>query len=221
LRSDAIAGTLGVVPLASRAAIDELVAGRPALAWVLDGVGSVASRVVVVAPLIPVPDGLESLMGSRQESIVVSRGGANRVQAIRDALAWGNACDTVLICNADMPLIDPEPLRRLIERARRGQVVVAATPVKATVKRAIGSLVSETLPRERMCYLRGEKAFPMPLLERALNQAEADEQEELAGARKLGLGLVVEVVAGASVRVTDRRSAQLAAAMLPVRQAHG
>jgi 2-C-methyl-D-erythritol 4-phosphate cytidylyltransferase len=201
---------VAIVPLSSAVAFEVVVGGRPPLAWVLDAVCRVAQR-VVVAPLIPVSAELVALIEARPEPVQIGPSRSNRAQAIRQAMDFAPGCETVLICDADRPLLDIQTLRLLLERSREGAVVLAATPVKATVKRAPAGFVEETLSRERMCYLRGERAFSRDLLSAILHLSAED---EIAAGREAGVRMVIEAVAGASVRVTGPASARLAEFLL-------
>ncbi|HTY45991.1 MAG TPA: 2-C-methyl-D-erythritol 4-phosphate cytidylyltransferase [Patescibacteria group bacterium] len=123
-------------------------------------------------------------------------GGPRRQDSVRSGLrALPAQADTVLIHDAARPFIDAGLVSAVIQRARRCGAAVAAVPVKATIKRARGGKVGETLDRSSLWEIQTPQVFKKDLILEAYRRFSARlVTDDAALVERLGSG--VELVMG-------------------------
>lgn len=148
------------------------VAGRPALAWVLDAVAAVpeiTELVVVVSPANR--DSVRTLLEASPLAArtVVCLGGVHRQDSVRAGMArLSPEVELVLIHDAARPLVTPELLRRGIEAGATWGAAVAAVPVSDTIKQVDASgQVVVTLDRSSLVAVQTPQVFQRDWLEAA------------------------------------------------------
>lgn len=219
---EAASGTaLAIVPVDSEAALRPSIGGRTSLAWVLSALGQIGVARIVVAPQLTLDqEDVEGIVHRVCPGAGLAPPRPGRVAALRAALAMEPGPDRVLICDADQPLVTTACLRAVLAGIDERSGVVSASPVKATVKRVAGGVIQETVPRERLCYLQGQRAFPRKLLERVIEQG-PEHGDEVAAARAAGARLSIHVCDGPALRVRGPADAALAEMLLvPDGRAH-
>ena len=105
-------------------------------------------------------------------------GGAKRQESVAAGLA---ACDIdtryVVVHDAARPLVTPEVISEVVKNVKRFPAVTVGHPMTDTVKRCDkGSIVSETLAREKLWAVQTPQAFQVSELRaahKALGKAEA------------------------------------------------
>ena len=105
-------------------------------------------------------------------------GGARRQESVEAGL---EACDLasryVVVHDAARPLVTPDVISEVVKNVRRFPAVTVGHPVVDTVKRCDkGSVVSETLPRDRLWAVQTPQAFHAAALRaahKALGRREA------------------------------------------------
>ena len=145
-------------------------AGRPALAWVLDAVAAVpeiTELVVVVSPANR--DSVRTLLEASPLAArtVVCLGGAHRQESVHAGVArLSPEVELVLIHDAARPLVTPELLRRGIEAGATWGAAVAAVPVSDTIKQVDASgQVVVTLDRSSLVAVQTPQVFQRDWLE--------------------------------------------------------
>lgn len=147
-------------------------AGRPALAWVLDAVAAVpeiTELVVVVSPANR--DAVRALLEASPLAArtAVCLGGAHRQESVRAGVALlSPEVELVLIHDAARPLVTPELLHRGIEAGATWGTAVAAVPVSDTIKQVdTRGQVVVTLDRSSLVAVQTPQVFRRDWLEAA------------------------------------------------------
>jgi 2-C-methyl-D-erythritol 4-phosphate cytidylyltransferase len=146
--------------------------GRPLLAESVDRLDRcpwVDAIVVAAPPGWEEPTILlsEELAASKVVSCVT--GGATRGDSVRASLEEvGTDALVVLVHDAARPFVSDDVVQRVLGPLGEGyDGVVPALPVPDTLKRADGSRVAETVPREGLVAVQTPQAFLVPVLRRA------------------------------------------------------
>ena len=101
---------------------------------------------------------------SKLDKIVA--GGTKRQESVQAGLS---ACDadtrTVVIHDAARPCVTPELISEVVKAVKRGDAVTVGRPMVDTVKScAKGTVVAETVARDRLWLVQTPQAFPFRLL---------------------------------------------------------
>ncbi len=150
-------------------------------------------------------------------------GGVTRQDSVRAGLnALPAEIELVLVHDAARPLVDQAIILRCLHGAVRFGAVIAATPVKDTLKKVADSgLIRETVDRTSLWQAQTPQAAQRELLERAF--AEAD-RNQFVGTDEASLleaaGIPVQVVEGGerNFKITRPEDLQVAAALLTEEQ---
>jgi 2-C-methyl-D-erythritol 4-phosphate cytidylyltransferase len=142
-------------------------AGRPLIAWAVEGLraGGV-SEVVVAAPAALTAEFAAAL----DDDVRVVRGGATRTESVRAALAAvGDGPGAVLVHDAARPLTPPDVVARVLAALAGGAAaVVPVLPVvDTTVVVDAAGLVTGALPRETLRRVQTPQGFDRSVLVRA------------------------------------------------------
>lgn len=150
-------------------------------------------------------------------------GGVTRQDSVRAGLnALPVEIELVLVHDAARPLVDQAIILRCLHGAVRFGAVIAATPVKDTLKKVADSgLIRETVDRTLLWQAQTPQAAQRRLLEQAF--AEAD-RNQFVGTDEASLleaaGIPVQVVEGGerNFKITRPEDLQVAAALLTEEQ---
>nr|WP_321466380.1 2-C-methyl-D-erythritol 4-phosphate cytidylyltransferase [uncultured Desulfobulbus sp.] len=153
------------------------------------------------------------------ERLLFTVGGATRQDSVRAGLSLlPEEIELVLVHDAARPLIDRATIMRCIEGARQHGAVIAAIPVKDTLKK-VGQeqLISDTVDRASLWQAQTPQAARRDLLQQAFLRAAdsgflgTDEASLLEAA-----GIAVRVVEGSerNLKVTRPEDLQVASALL-------
>ncbi|WP_417911683.1 2-C-methyl-D-erythritol 4-phosphate cytidylyltransferase [Candidatus Electronema sp. TJ] len=161
---------------------------------------------------------LPFLSPAQQDKLGFAAGGATRQQSVRNGLAALPAdIGQVLVHDGARPLVTAALIDRCIAGIAEHGAVIAAVPVKDTLKEAAGGIVLRTVDRERLWQAQTPQGADRVLLEQACRQAEAD---SFAGTDEASLlehaGIPVSVVMGSArnLKITQPEDLALAAALL-------
>jgi 2-C-methyl-D-erythritol 4-phosphate cytidylyltransferase/2-C-methyl-D-erythritol 2,4-cyclodiphosphate synthase len=160
------------------------------------------------------------LSSAHWQRLRITVGGTTRQQSVRAGLsALPQEIELVLVHDAARPLVDRATILRCLEGAVRYGAVIAAMPVKDTLKRVDDDgMITATVDRTQLWQAQTPQAARRPLLEQAFAKAEqigfigTDEAALLEAA-----GIPVRVVAGCerNSKITLREDLQVAEALLP------
>ena len=148
-------------------------------------------------------------LGTGSTRVCVVEGGDVRQQSVSNALAklvaetHCTADDVVLVHDAARPLIDPGTIDRTIDAVVEHGAAIVGLPAVDTIKQvertAHGAIVTATIPRERIVQAQTPQGARCGLLQRAFDEAAAD---EFAGTDEASLleraGITVAVVQGSA-----------------------
>jgi 2-C-methyl-D-erythritol 4-phosphate cytidylyltransferase len=99
-------------------------------------------------------------------------GGSERQESVRRGLAaLADDCEFVVVHDAVRPFVSPQLVVACLEAARSRGAAVAALPVRDTVKRAAGTVVTATVDRRGMWMVQTPQAFRLALLREAHRRA--------------------------------------------------
>ncbi len=134
----------------------------------------------------------EELGASKVSSCVP--GGESRSESVRIGLAEvPEDAAVVLVHDAARPLLPDGVVQRLLDALLQGyDGAVPGLPVVDTMKRVVGDVVTETLPRAELVAVQTPQAFVAPVLRRALGAA--GEQTDCAAFVEAAGGRVTIVV---------------------------
>jgi 2-C-methyl-D-erythritol 4-phosphate cytidylyltransferase len=175
------------------------VAGRPMLAHSVQTflVRQDVCSVVCVLPRQYVADPPPWLLQGDLDRMLLSTGGASRMESVRNGLEdLMPEARVVLIHDAARPFVSDAMIDRVIASARSGRATVPAIPVVDTLKqRSDTGEVLRTVPRDRLWRAQTPQGFPRELIDRAHQQpatASATDDAALVEA----LGVPVHIVRG-------------------------
>ncbi|MEH7343921.1 2-C-methyl-D-erythritol 4-phosphate cytidylyltransferase [Bacillus sp. JJ1532] len=106
--------------------------------------------------------------------IALAPGGKERQHSIYNALKCVKQEGIVLVHDAARPFIDKNLLDSLVIAAEKNGAAILAVPVKDTVKKAAGNIVTETVERTSLWAVQTPQAFRFSILMNAYQKAEAD-----------------------------------------------
>jgi 2-C-methyl-D-erythritol 4-phosphate cytidylyltransferase len=137
--------------------------GKPMYQWSLEALDAAGIDDIVIA--MP----REMLLFSTAGATTVP-GGEVRSESVRNALEVSSG-DPVIVHDAARPLVAPELFRRALDEleASGADGVVAAAPVRDTVKRVRDGKVVETLDRAELWAVQTPQVFRREALEDALD----------------------------------------------------
>lgn len=199
-------------------------AGEPVLARTLR-VFLDHPAVCAVAAVLP-PEHLRSGSGqllsfldpAQQRKLSFAAGGATRQQSVRNGLAALPAeIGRILVHDGARPLVTAEIIDRCLDGIDRHGAVIAAVPVKDTLKEVEQTAVLRTVDRERLWQAQTPQGMARHLLEQAYRCADAagflgtDEASLLEHA-----GIPVAVVMGSeqNIKITRPDDLRIAAGLL-------
>uniref|UniRef100_UPI004056F772 2-C-methyl-D-erythritol 4-phosphate cytidylyltransferase n=1 Tax=Candidatus Electronema sp. TaxID=2698783 RepID=UPI004056F772 len=199
-------------------------AGMPVLARTLRAVLN-HPKVDAVIAVLP-PEQLQSgaalilpfLSPAQQDKLGFAAGGASRQQSVRNGLAALTAeISCVLVHDGARPLVTAAIIDRCLAGIAERGAVIAAVPVKDTLKEAAGGTVLRTVDRERLWQAQTPQGASRILLEQAFRQAEADGfvgTDEASLLEHAGIPVSVVMGSGRNLKITQPEDLALAAALL-------
>ena len=191
-------------------------AGRPLVAWAVEGLrtGGVAD-VVVSAP----PGWAARFAEELGDDVRVVEGGATRTDSVRAALAvLGDGSGVVLVHDAARPLTPPEVVARVLTALADGAkaVVPVLAVVDTTVVVDAGGLITGALPRETLRRVQTPQGFDRSVLVRAYDRLPAGVDLTDDAAVVHTIGVRVSTVPGdeRAAKITVAHDLELAAAQV-------
>jgi 2-C-methyl-D-erythritol 4-phosphate cytidylyltransferase len=148
----------------------------------------------------------EALKKSFKKIRAVVSGGATRADSVKCGLAAIEPdAEIILVHDAARPLIDPGMIERLLQALRTNKAVIAAVPVKATIKKVNPKTlaVMETLRRDLLWDVQTPQGFHKDVLVQAHRRAFKGEATDDAMLVER-MGVKVKVVMGSyrNIKIT-------------------
>ncbi|MGR0482789.1 MAG: 2-C-methyl-D-erythritol 4-phosphate cytidylyltransferase [Candidatus Electronema sp. V4] len=161
---------------------------------------------------------LPFLSPAQQDKLGFAAGGATRQQSVRNGLAALPAdIGQVLVHDGARPLVTAAVIDRCLAGIAEHGAVIAAVPVKDTLKEAAGGTVLRTVDRERLWQAQTPQGASRVLLEQAFRQAEADGfvgTDEASLLEHASIPISVVMGSGRNLKITQPEDLALAAALL-------
>lgn len=188
------------------------VAGRPLLAWALDGARAAGlTDVVVVAP----PAALDGVRTLAPDAVVVA-GGDSRQASVAAGLAALPPGDLVLVHDAARALVPVAVFAAVVAALRSGaDAVVPGVPVTDTLRH----LDAGPVDRSRVVAVQTPQGFRRELLERAHAAGDPDATDDAGMVERLGVRVHVVPGSDEGFKVTRPSDVVLAEALLRSRVA--
>lgn len=225
------APTVGAVILAAAAPAADLgidaawadAAGRPVLAWAVEACArtpAVAAIALVVRPnRLEVADELIARSGWHGVRAVAATGPRRR-DAVQTGLAALPAeLEWVIVHDGVRPLVTPELIAAGLAAAANTGAAAAWAPVKETLKRVAGGMVTATLPRAELALMQTPHVFRRALLlaAHAAAPADFDPPDDATLAHRAGISVALYPAGPDHLKVSDARDLAVAAALLAAR----
>jgi len=159
--------------------------------------------------------------GGFQKVVGIIPGGEERQDSVYIGLkALDPQTDIVLIHDGARPFVPVELIRRIVEETQIWKSVVAAIPVRDTIKEiAADGWVRKTLDRQHLWEIQTPQGFMYPLLLDAYERARAEEFYGTDDAALIErLGLPVKVIQGdrLNIKITTPEDLVLGEAILKI-----
>ena len=165
-------------------------------------------QIAVVLPTDALEEFRDSLSAEERKRVIVVAGGPSRQLSVLSGL---EALDPVRISrgaihDAARPLADPAVIRRTFEQAGSGEGAMACAPVRDTVKRSDGRVVTGTLDREGIWLAQTPQTFPLEAIlaaHRAALRAGFEGTDDAALFERLGLPVRVVRSDPGNLKITE------------------
>ena len=200
------------------------IAGRPILAWTLDAV--VAAESIEWIGIVGQPIDKEAIMKLLKDCpkpFVWIDGGSTRQESVKLGLA-GLPVEAkyVLIHDGARCLVEPDLFNRCAQIVRKGQAVIAATPVTDTIKRVDQKgLIIDTQDRSGLWSAQTPQCFLVNDLKKAHSKAIANSWEVTDDAslyEKLGWSVQILEAGPSNIKVTSRFDLHIAESLIAMRK---
>lgn len=148
-------------------------------------------------------------------------GGTERQHSIFNALKHVKPEGIILVHDAARPFIDKALLHPLIEAAELKGSAILAVPVKDTIKKTIGNVVSETVERTSLWAVQTPQAFRFSILFEAYQKAEEDDflgTDDASLVERLGYDVVIVEGNYDNIKLTTPEDLYFAEAIIRKRQ---
>lgn len=174
--------------------------------------------VVVPADFISQTQDLFSQHDLDHSKIQLIAGGKRRQDSVFNGLhAVSKNCDIVLVHDGARPMVSQQLITRCYEGALKHGAVIAAVPVKDTLKRTRGQKIEATVDRTNLFQAQTPQAVQAELLHQAyrLNK-DADVTDEASLLEKAGIDVMVVEGAETNIKITRPEDLVLAEKILNI-----
>jgi 2-C-methyl-D-erythritol 4-phosphate cytidylyltransferase len=186
---------------------------KPLLAWSVDicqGCSLVQQIVLVL--------GDEDLVRGRKlkkergwYKVTLCSGGARRQDSVRQGLRRIRGCDWVMIHDGARPFLTLSLIEDGLKIAEEVGAAVAAVPVKDTIKLAgYGTLIEETLQRDKLWAAQTPQIFSFDMITRAYEDLATEVTDDAAAVERLGYKVKLYTGDYKNIKVTTPEDLALA-----------
>ena len=181
------------------------------------------AMVVVVLPFEHVGDPPPWLFQCDTERLLLSVGGRERSDSVRNGLEdLPDGISVVVVHDAARPFVTHAMIDSVIAEARAGNAAVPGIPVVDTLKRTgADGEVLETVDRTGLMRIQTPQAFPVAMIERAhadAVQARVTATDDAALCERLGLRVVVVPGSERAMKITTEADFARAEALSILRE---
>lgn len=154
-----------------------LLSGSPVLAYTL---AAFEASTLIDAVIIAVAPGDEEYcrdelapFGFRKVSHIIA-GGKERQDSVYNGLEFAKDAEVVVVHDGARPLVTVDIIDAVIRSAFLNGAVIAAVPVKDTIKEVSDGMVARTIDRTHLVSVQTPQAFRREILVNAFQKAKAD-----------------------------------------------
>ncbi|MCC7105772.1 MAG: 2-C-methyl-D-erythritol 4-phosphate cytidylyltransferase [Chloroflexi bacterium] len=179
------------------------------------------SAVIARTALVVAPSRVEearTLCLAYRAEVVVCAGGARRRDSVAAGVEALGTVDWLVVHDAARPFVEADMIERGLAACAGAGASVAAVSVRDTIKRAIGDVVQETLPRAALWTVQTPQVFDARILRRALAASDEDVTDEATLVEALGEPVKVFLGADTNWKITTPGDLELAAVMVELRE---
>jgi 2-C-methyl-D-erythritol 4-phosphate cytidylyltransferase len=195
--------------------------GRPVLAHTLDAFERAPAVDAVIVAVAPSDEeycrrDIVERYGFRKVVRVVA-GGAERQDTVRLCLGHAAGWEMILVHDGARPLVTPEMIEAVVNRAVLSGSAITAVPVKDTVKEVRDGLVKATVPRAHLVSVQTPQAFRSGIILKAFEAALADGfmgTDESSLVERLGETVAVVEGSHENIKITTGEDVALAECLL-------
>lgn len=198
--------------------------GIPVLAYTLQALESSAVNEIVIAAREQDFLSFSDLCRTYgiHKPVKVIEGGQDREESVlRAALEANEKAELLAVQDGDRPLVTPELINAVIDKAIRCMAAAPAIPIRDTIKVTTGGTVRRTLDRKNLVAVQTPQVFEAALLKAALQDA-LDRHENLTDdcSAVERLGKIVYLVDGSeeNLKITTPLDMAVAEAILERRR---
>ena len=163
--------------------------GKPLLAWSVD----TCQRCGLIQQIVLVLNDRDLARGRKLKEergwfeVILCPGGARRQDSVKEGLKRIRNCDLVMIHDGARPFLTLDLIEDGLKIVRETGAVVAAVPVKDTIKLAVGErLVGETLQRDKLWAAQTPQMFNFDVIMRAYENLQAEVTDDATAVECLG-----------------------------------
>lgn len=155
-----------------------------------------------------------------QKVVAVVVGGARRQDSVRMGLETlaklDQQCQWVMIHDGARPLITTTIIEDGLRAVQEHQAVIAAVPVKDTIKHVHKGQIDETLERSLLWMVQTPQIFAFPLIYKAHHHplAQQDVSDDAALLERLGEHVSVFASSYSNIKITTQEDLLLAEALI-------
>ena len=158
------------------------------------------------------------LSPSQQEKLLFTAGGVTRQESVRNGLqALPAAVTRILVHDAARPLVSADIIDRCLAGIEEHGAVLAAVPVKDTLKEVAEHRISRTVDRSWLWQAQTPQGMRRELLEQAYQRAEADGflgTDEAFLLEHAGIPVAVVMGSEVNIKITRPDDLRIAAGLL-------
>lgn len=149
-------------------------------------------------------------------------GGETRTQSVRlGVMEVSDKAELIAIQDGARPLLTPEVLEKAILTAAKCGAAAPAVPVKDTIKRAAGGVVTETPDRSELFAVQTPQVFEADLIRAALHQAVEENvpiTDDCSAVELLGMPVTLTQGSDENIKITTPADLAVAEALLQWRE---
>ena len=192
--------------------------GRPLLTYSLERLAQSESieSIVIVVGETNVEDVRDIAMQTPTDKIsTICTGGTRRQDSVRRGLEHVGDATHILVHDGARPLIDAPLIARTVKASSRHDAVIAAVPVKDTIKIADDDMtVLETIPRNRLWAVQTPQVFEAGILRTAHRTIDSDVTDDASMVEMLGHEVRLFMGSYENLKVTTPEDIVVAEAIL-------
>jgi 2-C-methyl-D-erythritol 4-phosphate cytidylyltransferase/2-C-methyl-D-erythritol 2,4-cyclodiphosphate synthase len=178
--------------------------------------------IIVVLPPEQLVSGVELIRPflsiAQQEKILFTAGGATRQDSVYNGLqAVPAAVESILVHDGARPLLNAALIDRCIKGIEEQGAVIAAVPVKDTLKKITDNFINDTVDRTQLWQAQTPQGMQRELLEKAYQQAQADKflgTDEASLLQHAGIPVAIIMGSEENIKITRPDDLRIAAGLL-------